>query len=71
MAKRILLDNYVVNELSEYRKLWERYDELNGSTRRRPRSDSELISLAILSDIEDLKKLVARYEKEKAEVNNG
>ena len=70
MAKRILLDNYVVNELNEYRKLWERYDELSGSAQRSPRSDSQLISLAILSDVEGLKKLVARYEKEKAEVNN-
>lgn len=61
----------MVNELNEYRKLRERYDELSDRKQRRPLSDSELISLAILSDIEDLKKLVARYEKEKAEVNNG
>ena len=69
MAKRILLDNYVVNELNEYRKLWERYDELNGSARRSPQSDSELISLAILSDMKSLKESVKR--REKAEVENG
>ena len=69
MAKRILLGNYVVNELNEYRKLWERYDELNGGTRRSPQSDSELISLAILSDMKSLKEFVKR--REKAEVENG
>ncbi len=68
MAKRILLDNYVVNELSEYRKLWERYDELNGGKQRRSRSDSELISLAILGDMKSLKEFVKR--REKAEVSN-
>lgn len=71
MAKRILLDNYVVNELNEYRKLWERYDELRGWTRQSSQSDSELISLAILSDIRILKEIVEHYEKEKAEVNDG
>lgn len=68
MAKRILLDNYVANELNEYRKLWERYDELSGGKRRRSRSDSELISLAILSDMKSMKEFVKRQEK--AEVEN-